>query len=367
MRNQYGIERSEGDAKRSCSRKTHKIRGGDNSGLLSNEGDCSLPLIGSIAYYLPLKDRRPCADGLSDEMQRLAQAEMMVLRGECRGIARFYDSIGKDGRSFPLASQLAMIGAIIGDDAGLFDAVIKDIAAYPSRSGVPGAKRAVEFEMTWLRRFLHAQIGNRSQFIDFDFSSLPGAWRRPFGYLAVGGLRDCGELRAAAVLSDALLSLDAERVMTCSSVDIGLKMEKAAICLDEGHADEAARWCRAAASSAKSINAVLPFVGELLGPKSMTERAIAAEAPELLRRIKKMESEYFRNLVKYHNRLTGESVTDELTLREFFLAKSLKRGLRYKEIAGLLGVSEGRVHNMVVSTYEALGVKCAAQIGGLVW
>lgn len=37
---------------------------------------------------------------------------------------------------------------------------------------------------------------------------------------------------------------------------------------------------------------------------------------------------------------------EELKPREFFLVQSLKRGLRYKEIAERLGVSVANVHNL---------------------
>ena len=119
--------------------------------------------------------------------------------------------------------------------------------------------------------------------------------------------------------------------------------------------------------AAKPLGIILPFLGMMLGPKSALERALAADAPELLMKVRKLTNGYFRNLVKYHNRYTGETVTEDLTPREFFLAQSLKQGLRYKEIAERMGISLNRVHAMAKDVYATLGVRGASAIGDRVW
>ena len=131
--------------------------------------------------------------------------------------------------------------------------------------------------------------------------------------------------------------------------------------------EESARWCRAVVESAKPMGIVLPFLGVMLGPKSVLERALAEDAPELLKKVKKLTNGYFRNLVKYHNRYTGDSVTEELRPREFYIAGLVKNGVRYKEIAERTGMSEGRVRNMISEIYDILHIGSAAEIGDLVW
>ena len=75
-----------------------------------------LPLVGPITYYLPIKDGRPCADGLTGELRRIAQAEISVVRGEFAGMDRFYSQIDKGGRNFLTAAGVALFGAIGTDD-----------------------------------------------------------------------------------------------------------------------------------------------------------------------------------------------------------------------------------------------------------
>ena len=326
-----------------------------------------LPLIGPITYYLPLRDERPCTVGLKGELRRIAEAELRIVRGEFAGAARFYESIRKDGRNFLTAAGVALFGAVGTDDSSLFDTVLKDIAAYPSRYGTPEAKLAVEIVMVWVNGLLRAPMKCPDWLVNLDLSAIPGEWRRQVAYLAVECLNRRGERIAAAVLADALLNLESDKVVRASAADIYLKMERAKSCRDEGRMDEAERWCRAVVESAKPLGIVLPFLGVMLGPKSVMERALSEGAPELLEKIKRLTNGYFRNLAKYHNRLTGESVAEILSPREFFLAQSLKRGLRYKEIAERMGIAQGRVHNLVGMLYETLGIRGSEEIGDLVW
>ena len=326
-----------------------------------------LPLVGPITYYLPIRNGRPSIAGLTGELRLIAEAELRVVRGEFEGMDRFYAAIRKDGRNFLTAAGVALFGAVGSNDPFLFDAVIKDIAAYPSRYGTPEAKLAVEIVMVWLRLLLKAPMKCPSWLENLDLSYLPGEWRRQAAYLAVNCLNRRGEYKAAAVLADALLNLDSEKSVLSSTADMYLKMAKAKICREEGRMDEAARWCRAVVESAKPLGIVLPFLGVVMGPKSAMERALASEAPELLAKVKKLTNDYFRNLVRFHNRFTGEKVCEDLTPREFYLAQCLKGGLRYKEVAARLGVSVANVHNLVVVVYEKLHVRSNRAIGGKVW
>ena len=304
---------------------------------------------------------------MTGELRLIAQAEIRVVRGEFAGMDRFYEAIRKDGRNFLTAAGVALFGAVGSDDPFLFDTVVKDIAAYPSRYGTPEAKLAVEIVMVWLRHFLKAPMECPPWLENLDLSYLPGVWRRQAAYLAVNCLNRKGENKAAAVLADSLLNLEAEKAVKSSAADIYLKMAKARICRDEGRLDEAERWCRAVVESAKPLGIVLPFLGVVMGSKSAMERALASEAPELLAKVKKLTNGYFRNLVRFHNRFTGEKVSEDLTPREFYFAQCLKGGLRYKEIAERLGVSEGRVRNTVSEIYDILHIRSGAEIGDLVW
>ena len=67
-------------------------------------------------------------------------------------------------------------------------------------------------------------------------------------------------------------------------------------------------------------------------------------------------SAFFRNLVRFHNRLTGESMTDLLSPREFYVATALTRGLKYKEIAERLGIAYCRVNDLITTIHDKLDI-----------
>ena len=326
-----------------------------------------LPLVGPITYYLPVKNGRPCADGLTGEWRLIEQAELSVVRGEFEGMDRFYAAIRKDGRNFLPAAGVALFGAVGTDNPRLFDKVLKDIAAYPSRYGTLEAKLAVEIVTVWLRNFLHAPMETPEWLVNLDLARLPAEWRHQVAYLAVGCLRRKGEYKSAAILADAVLNLNPEKSVKSSAADVFLKMEKAILCREEGRMDEVERWCRAVVESAKPRGIVLPFLGVMMGPKSALEKTLAEDAPELLAKTKRLTNGYFRNLVRYHNHYTGETVTEDLRPREFYIAGLVRRGARHKEIAERTGMSEGRVRNMVSEIYDILHVGRGAEIGSLVW
>lgn len=168
-----------------------------------------LPLVGPITYYLPIK-KNGCPDmvGLKGELALIARAELRIVRGEFEGMDRFYAAIRKDGRNFLTAAGVALFGAIGSDNPSLFDAVLKDMAAFPSRYGSPEAKLAVEIVMVWVHYLLHAPLDYPEWIRNLNLSAIPGEWRRQVAYLAVRYLENKGELKAAAVLADALLHLD---------------------------------------------------------------------------------------------------------------------------------------------------------------
>lgn len=326
-----------------------------------------LPHIGPIAYYLSVRNGYPSIVGVTGELRLIARATMRVMRGEFDGVDRFYAAIRKDGRNFLTAAGVAFFGAIGSNDPVLFDAVIKDIAAYPSRYGTPEAKFAAEIVMVWIRIYLRVPMTYPEWIVNLDLASVPCEWRYQVSNLAVEYLHQKGEYEAASILADVLLNLEPEKIRKSSTIDIFLKMEKARLCRETGRMDEAARWCRETVECAKLRGVILPFLGGVLGPKSALERVLAAEAPELLAKIKKLTNGYFRNRVKYHNRYARDSVSEDLRPREFYIAHLLKHGVRYKEIAERTGMSEGRVRNMVSEIYDILHIRNAAEIGGLVW
>lgn len=293
---------------------------------------------------------------------------MRVLRGDFSNAAEFYALVPKRSLVFLVCARSAVIGAVGSGDIALFDTILKDIAAFSANYGTAESRLAVEIETLWIADFLHVSYSVPQWMDALDFSSFPPAYRHQAALLALERLVRCGEFRAAEALAESLLSLSPASVCALGSPsEVRVKFLRAQLCLNELRMEAAEHWTLEAVKSAAIHNVVLPFLGEAFGPKSIFERSLLSESPELLERLRQRGSDYLRQLVRFHNHHTGESITERLAPREFNLACALKRGLRYKEIAAHMGITYGHMKNMVAELYETLGICQSSELKGLVW
>ena len=85
-----------------------------------------------------------------------------------------------------------------------------------------------------------------------------------------------------------------------------------------------------------------------------------------MEKVRRIAPKFFANLLRFHNHFTGEAVTTDLSPREFYVAQQLVDGSSYKEIAAKLGVSSGRMNDLVRTIYGKLGVHGRAELEKLV-
>ena len=137
-------------------------------------------------------------------------------------------------------------------------------------------------------------------------------------------------------------------------------------CHELGHREEAFAWFRQTAEMCCPRGIILPFVLLVarLGP--VMEDVIREIAPELAEKTRRIAPKFFANLLRFHNHFTGEALTTDLSPREFYLAQQLVDGSSYKEIAAKLGVSSGRVNDLVRQIYGKLGVHGKDELAKLV-
>lgn len=326
-----------------------------------------LLLQGPLSYAFPAQKGRIALNKLSGERRAIAEAVLKISRGDFSGADKFYRSIRKSGGYFPAAASVSLIAAIGSKDVKLFDRILADIDKFPQRYGTEEAKQVVELLRTWLGLFLYSSAPCPPYIEALDLSAVPARWRRQVTFLAVKRLGRKGECLSASVLADVLLNLRSESDVLASPGDIHLLLSKALVARLEGRMDEAGRWCHAAVSLARDKGIVLPFLGLAMGPKTVIEKAFVELAPDLLAQVKRQTKPFFRNVLLFHNRYTGESVREDLTPRQVFLASSLKQGMRYKDLALRLGVTLNRLHELVQELYATLGIGRRKEIGSKVW
>lgn len=333
----------------------------------TNPDELPIPMIGPVMYCLAPEKRPNTKARFTGELRRMFESEQKFLEGDFSGVAAYYRAVNKSGRFFLSAGSLAMIGAVGSGNEQLFDTILNDIATFPERYPSPLSRTATDITMVWVRQFLRAPFENPQWIRAPRLSEMPVEWRHRACFVAVKYLQRLGERRSALLLGEAVLNLDPNAVPKDSSVAIHLKMTLANLYRDEAMSDEARRMYREAVISAATRGAVLPFLGIALGPKSALEITLQEYAPELLKRVRRQTNEYFRNLVHFHNRFTGENVVETLSPREFYVATSLLHGSRYKQIAERMGISLNRLHDMVKDLHAKLGIRKASDLNGKVW
>lgn len=282
---------------------------------------------------------------------------LAVARGEfVRGIALARKLRGECGTS-ALGLAVQVIGAIGAGDVQTFDETVNAIRASANPEGIVSV---------FLRLFLGEQ-GNVPLWLEqFNFRHLPLEERFGGGCLSVRYLFVREEWKAADAGAATLLNFcEQEPLMDLLRTWLHLVC---AISLENlGIRERAFERYRQSVRTARVLEVVLPFLDQPLGPRTLLERALAAEAPDLLTKIRRQSPEYFRNLQKFHNRFAGEQREEMLSPREAQLAHLLMADCAYKQIAERLDISFSRVRNLISALYEKLGIHRRSEIERRVW
>ena len=257
--------------------------------------------------------------------------------------------------AFGLGVQV--IGAVGAGDVPTFGEAVNAIR---TRSDIGGVA------LIFLQLFLGEQGTLPSWFEQFNFRHLPLEERFGGGCLGVRLLFLREEWRAVYAGAATLLNFcEQDHWM---SLFRGWLHLVCAISLENLGAREAAfERYRQCVQQAQILDITLPFLDQPLGPRTLLERALVDEAPELLTKIRCQSPDYFRNLQKFRNRFTGEQREELLSPRETQLAHLLMADCGYKQIAERLGISFSRVRNLVSILYEKLGIHRRTEISRRVW
>ena len=327
---------------------------------------------GPVAARLPqLEWACLSTDGLSDIRLRLVELARRLLRGEFSCAAELFRDIPKGSPLFPAAIRYVFIGAIGGGDERLFERALEALRAYPLRNGSTYAKLAADLTEIWLRLFLNVSDGIPAWLVDLDLDAVPFAWRRSAVALARRFHDLCGDCRHAELLARAEFAFTEPRDPAdgaASRVGAVLTMlALAAICRDSERTAEMIRWYARAVGEACSGGVLVPLLGASLGPCSEFDRLLGAESRDMLEKVRELSEPFFRNVIRFHNRLAESPVTEKLSMRLFYIVTQVKRGRGYREIGHSMGIAHGRARNLVFEAYKRLGVHKYTEIGKFVW
>ena len=328
-----------------------------------------LPIIGPATEFLRLPFENPelVLKGLRGEMRAFAEAELAIARCDFARGKLLSEQLIKSDKYFLAVVRIAIISAIGLGDLHLFDRILARIADYRRRLPHPLSGLGVDLSDAWLRQWLWLDDGYPDWMCRFDFSNVPDAWRQAAAYLGMKIRIQRGQFESAYAASSLFLNFVCpQRGITASCAYA--KISCAIACRETGRKAEMMSWLGDAVHTLAPHRILLPFLLFMHGSsKSPVEELLADVAPEQVLGYRELSKTYFRNLIRARNHYTGERATERLSFREFYMAMLLKRSLSYKELTERLGISVGRVRNLVSILYEKLDVHSRSELKNLVW
>jgi len=324
------------------------------------------PLYGPVTSHVGLSHGHLASEYRS-ELKRVTEMAWKLVRNDPFDVAAFYESMPKGGRLFPVIARVAVLGAVDSADIPLFDRVRRDMAAYVrAEKGNPLAALAIELVEANVRLRLRIADGYPAWLPRFDFSEVPSDWYPHAALLGIKVLMEQRRYEAALSAAGLALAVNARHDHILGA-DIWLSLFSAICCRETQRYDEATRWFRKAAEKAEKCDIVVPFLEFAMGEGSSLDIALRDLAPKLFETVRQRVDAFYLNGIKMRNHLTGGHVTMQLKRRQFFIARHVSHGASYKEIADMLGLSHGRVRNLVSEVYQILDIHSRSELAGLVW
>ena len=329
--------------------------------------DFKLPLVGLGTCYYEFSKENPDVGVRRRHggLRRLLETELAMARCEFDKLKGYYETLDVRGPLYLAGVTNCVVGALGRGDLRLFDRIIRDLREYPERSPHPHARLGREITEAWIRQFLRVKRGHPEWMVRGNLTQIPEEWKRQCAYLSVKGMFTRKAYDSAYAAASMLLNFDRRREVL-SAFPVYERLVCGLACHELGHREEAFSWFRQTAEMCCPRGIVLPFVLLVawLGP--VMEDVIRKVAPELVETTRAIAPKFFANLLRFHNHFTGETLTTELSPREFYFAQQLVDGYSYKEIAAKLGVSSGRVNDLVRAIYGKLGIHGKAELEKLV-
>lgn len=308
-------------------------------------------------------DLRPVCEKAGWE--EVAEAQGAYYRGDGQPAIRLYRKLPADADGWLTAATMALFAAIDAEDEYLITQIRSELLAAAQKSdladrqllSLPETVLSVRFGLVrktpiWLKAY--------------DFS-LYDAELTPFlTYVYIQHLRNIGDTQG--MLSAArMASRFCERRETLCWLDVVFPLMAATACYEMRDVKNARVYLERALDLALSsgflrpVADAMPFMGGMIG--QTLRRRFGTDANHLRR----IWEESVPGKIRFHNRESGHTLCDALTMREYELAMMLARGDSYQEAADAFGVSVGRIRNLINSLYGKMGIASKKEVSARLW
>ena len=334
-----------------------------------------LPVVGPATHFFDFLTEDPERSllKLKGDVRLFAETEFALSRCDFKCAHELFEKLPKTDQNLHQVIRLGVKIAIGLGDLRFLDSILKLMAQFRSSVGDdPNRRKLVELTEGWLAQWLWLPKGYPEWIVRFDYDGdVPKVWRHPTAYLGVMARLNAGQFESAYALAAMMMALDRtawDPYVRLTDANAYLSMARAICCREIGRTDEMRKWLDEVIRRVAPHGILMPFLLFMSGSrKSPAEEILAEVAPKEVARYRALRRTYFANLIRARNHITGEKVTEALSLREFYLAMLLKRGFSYKELADRFGISVGRVKNLLLELYQKLHIHSRAQIKPLVW
>lgn len=141
-----------------------------------------------------------------------------------------------------------------------------------------------------------------------------------------------------------------------SPLDIYLRLACAAACYGLGDREAMERWLSGALNAALPHGLIMPFAETILAYGNVLDQRLQTDWPQYRQEILLKAKDVSKNWLAFHNRFAQDGAALVLTVQEYHLAQLINAGLSYKEAAGYMRLSLGRVRNLMSEVYSKLHI-----------
>ena len=292
----------------------------------------------------------------TDPVRRLiCETELFCYRGHPDRCLALSSELKRTGN--PDAVMTALLSDVfsalsLGNTDLLFGA-LRQLEEDAARESDPQRRQAIDYFLS----FFNLLTCNRSEMhfpvIDVNAFSLPEAVLPFVIYNHAYQLILCGDYgRAIGLAEGALIRMRCRTPVP--EIFLSLITSTGYLCRLEW--DKADYYFRHAWEIAAPDRLFLPFVLHKPMLSGMMERYVRYSEPDIFKMISHKFGTFYKNWVTVHNLLTGEHLTDQLTVTELNVAVLASRGLSNQEIAGYLCVSVNSVRSHLRNIFNKLEI-----------
>lgn len=329
----------------------------DSVNLRESGGMVSMdPFVLTVGNFRPGEADKFYESILDERRKLICRAELQYYRGDPAAARETAAAIENGGISEKYAYML--INALTALSLGKSDEImelyktLKNIRAFTD--SFPMLKTTTDMFALYFHIMIHNKEDIVFPVIGVDAFRVPDELKPMALYTYAHYLNICGDYNHSIGLAESALVLTQER---CPIGEIYLALIACVGYISRGDIKRSEYFCRYAWQIAKPDGIIMPFV-ELRGLLSgILEKCLKRDFPEDYKNITELANVYHKNWVAVHNALTGETVSDILTVAEFNVAMLASRGFSNDEVGEFLGISVNSVRAHLRNIFNKLEIE----------